>query len=884
MDQLKEYSLLNTVERLKGLQNYNLWKFQITVLLESNGSLNVVTGAARKPRPAEDTDGKLLEAWLKKDACGKKMLILTIDRSLQSHIMNYTTANQMWSKICEMFEKKGELRKNKLLQAFYSAQYEKGTSIIDHVSKIENLYHQLKEVDPTMNERMVVNKILCTLPERLNTFKTMWEMNDALEQTLSNLTSRLLTEEDRSKPGTSAAEVAFFADDKNKKPKNHRKNSVQCFRCKGYGHKSFECERNKNTNKNNNGNKNYTCSICKHPTSKHTEASCFFRKRDNEDKNEKKVCFMTRVDGADNSRRLEWLLDSGSSKHMTNDISLLVNIKKMDSEIGIAKQDSYILSKAVGTLVAKECNLENVLYVPDLARNLLSVDAIVECGGLVKFSNNSVSVTKNGDEILKGFRDESGGFLITLTTAVDKNCAFLASKTETAYEWHEKLGHLSGQNIKKLIELSDGLDVSQKELLEVTSRCDVCIKAKQTRNSFGDERTAAKRPLEIIHSDLCGPITPQTWDGMSYFATFKDDFTGFTQVYLLAHKSELLEVFRQYVAEVESKWNLKVHSLRSDRGGEYSSNQLIAWCKTKGIVRDLAPAKTPELNGTAERVNRTIVEKIRAMLISSGVDKNLWGECCYVSVFLANRSPHKNHEKTPYENWHGRPPSMKRLQIFGSRAFVKKLGHLKKLEDRSEEFIFVGYTNNSYRLFDKNNRRIVLSRDVTFKKAENLPKTGLLSDDGAVLVLDDLENENAAVDGEGNENGNTAPGEEEEDAYADGDSFLNLSNSSIEDTIVESSDWQPADTDSELALDLTPPPPGETRYPDRERKEVQRFQAGQSNLAFLTKDEEPMTTTEALSPKNPNKDKWLHAMTEELNSLEKNKTWELTDLPKEKMS
>ena len=217
MDQLKEYSLLNTVERLKGLQNYNLWKFQITVLLESNGSLNVVTGAARKPRPTEDTDGKLLEAWLKKDACGKKMLILTIDRSLQSHIMNYTTANQMWSKICEMFEKKGELRKNKLLQAFYSAQYEKGTSIIDHVSKIENLYHQLKEVDPTMNERMVVNKILCTLPERLNTFKTMWEMNDALEQTLSNLTSRLLTEEDRSKPGTSAAEVAFFADDKNKK-------------------------------------------------------------------------------------------------------------------------------------------------------------------------------------------------------------------------------------------------------------------------------------------------------------------------------------------------------------------------------------------------------------------------------------------------------------------------------------------------------------------------------------------------------------------------------------------------------------------------------------------------------------------------------------------
>lgn len=889
-----------TIDHLKGQSNYELWKFQIQVLLEANGSFGVVSGSSKKPEP---TEKDLFAEWIKKDSCGKKMLILTIDKGLQTHIMNCKSSNEMWSKIREMYEKKGDVQKNKLLQEFYSATYEKGSSLLNHLSKIESIYHKLKEVDNTVTERMVVNKILSTLPARLNTFKTIWEMNPQLEQTLSNLTSRLMTEDERSRPNNSGAEVSFMAhENKNKRGGNHYKKpfrnnnrqQITCFVCNEKGHKSFECPQKKESNKSDNkgDNEEFSCTICRHPSNNHTDEMCFFRKKKgnfkNKNKNEKKVCFLT--SDVNKTNFGDWIVDSGSSKHMTNNASLLVNLEENLSEIGLAKENTFITAKSAGTLVSKKCDLTNVLYVPELSRNLISVDAIVKKGGEVKFDKSGVTITKSGAEILKGERNEDGVFTIKLNKN-NTDSAFLASKVENAYEWHEKLGHLSCNNIKKLIKISDGLNVNEKELLAITDKCEICIKSKQVRNSFGDERTAASRPLEIIHSDLCGFIQPETWDGKSYFATFKDDYTGFTQIYLLAYKSELFDALREYVAEAESKWpNMKVHKLRTDRGGEYSSNQLIAWCKEKGIVRDLAPARTPQLNGTSERENRTLCEKARALLMTSGLDKSFWGEAMYVATYLANRSPHKNLEKTPYENWHGKKPNLKNLQVFGDRAFVKKLGHLKKLDNRSEELVFVGYAPNCYRLWDKNSRKIVLSRDVIFKRQHEKPTklNGVIFREDVVQndEEDEKKNENEIRRNADGSDGEQGDEEEEEELdislQASEDSLFDFFNESGNETIREDSEYQPSsDIDSQSeqsAGDRTLEHEDGRRYPERERQPTKRFPDEQLYLTHIPEEGEPATYTEAI--RSEHSDKWKSAMVRELNSLHENKTWRLVDRPK----
>jgi len=116
--------------------------------------------------------------------------------------------------------------------------------------------------------------------------------------------------------------------------------------------------------------------------------------------------------------------------------------------------------------------------------------------------------------------------------------------------------------MKKLQSLSEGMSLNKTDLQKIQQRCEVCKQAKQARTPFGEQRKRAKRPLEIIHSDVCGPISPSTWDNKRYFITFLDDYTNYTMIYLMETKTEALEKFQEYTALAETKWNKKVVNLR----------------------------------------------------------------------------------------------------------------------------------------------------------------------------------------------------------------------------------------------------------------------------------------------------------------------------------
>ncbi|KMQ87973.1 integrase core domain protein [Lasius niger] len=232
---------------------------------------------------------------------------------------------------------------------------------------------------------------------------------------------------------------------------------------------------------------------------------------------------------------------------------------------------------------------------------------------------------------------------------------------------------------------------------------------------FG-QRKRAKCPLDIIHSDICGPINPSTWDNKRYYITFLDDYINYTMVYLLETKSEALEKFKEYAALVETKWNKKIINLRGDNGGEYTSREFKDWCKRKGININYTAPYSPQLNGKAERLNRILVEKARALLYNQENAKELWGEAIRVAAFLYNRSPNKTNNETAFEIWNGEKPNLKSLKIFGCKAYAKEMGQLKKLDKRSNDVIF-GETAKEGRKKDKNLVRITSER-----KEENEPE------------------------------------------------------------------------------------------------------------------------------------------------------------------
>lgn len=202
---------------------------------------------------------------------------------------------------------------------------------------------------------------------------------------------------------------------------------------------------------------------------------------------------------------------------------------------------------------------------------------------------------------------------------------------ETINLWHRRLGHLNEQYMQQLKTMSDNLKISKADNFQ----CETCIMAKHEKKPFKGHITRATKPLQIIHTDVCGPITPKTWDNKRYILTFLDNFTHFTVVYLLETKAQVYNFFQSYEAMVTSKFSHKIMKLRCDNGGEYSSNLIKNFCEQKGILLEYTAAYSPQMNGHAERLNRSLIEKARAMIIDSSVPKYFWGEAVRTAANLS---------------------------------------------------------------------------------------------------------------------------------------------------------------------------------------------------------------------------------------------------------
>src|SRR5438132_6908191 len=177
----------------------------------------------------------------------------------------------------------------------------------------------------------------------------------------------------------------------------------------------------------------------------------------------------------------------------------------------------------------------------------------------------------------------------------------------------------------------------------------MCVQSKQTRKPHraAEERNLAL--LELIHSDLCEMNGVLTKGGKKYFMTLIDDSSRFCYVYLLKTKDEALDYFKMYKAEVENQLDRKIKRLRSDRGGEYFSNEFNLFCSEHGIIHERMPPYSPQSNGVAERKNRTLTDLVNAMLDTTGLSKAWWGEPILTVCHVLNRIPTKNKDITPFE-------------------------------------------------------------------------------------------------------------------------------------------------------------------------------------------------------------------------------------------
>jgi transposase InsO family protein len=300
-----------------------------------------------------------------------------------------------------------------------------------------------------------------------------------------------------------------------------------------------------------------------------------------------------------------------------------------------------------------------------------------------------------------------------------EHVCLLAHATENAWLWHMRYGHINFKSLHSL--LAENMVEGMPCIEQVNQICDGCMIAKQRRLPFPAQVAyRAQQQMELWHGDLCRPITPPTPGGKQYFLLLVDDFSRFMWVALLKSKDEAFDAIKKIQRAAEMEKSLKLMALRTDRGGEFNSDEFAEYCERLGIKHFRTAPYTPQQNGVVERRNQTVVGMARSLLKSMGVPSRFWGEAVTTVVYLLNRAPTKSVSgATPYEAWHGRKPSVHHLRTFGCTTHVKKIGPGQtKLADRSQQMIFIGYETGSkaYRFFDPEGKKLVISCEAVFEE------------------------------------------------------------------------------------------------------------------------------------------------------------------------
>lgn len=408
-----------------------------------------------------------------------------------------------------------------------------------------------------------------------------------------------------------------------------------------------------------------------------------------------------------------WILDSGASQHMCNNKTQFSNFTTFSTTITIANNTTM---NATGrgdvelmTQNGTPFKLLNVLYVPQLASNLLSVCCATRTPNMrFNFINGACEILYHNKILAVAKQKDS---LLVLETIRPTAHAAISPNTLT---WHKRLGHVNSDYMSK-----DPLKSSIGSVEKFT--CETCLKNKSTRNISRNPVIKANRILEKVHSDLAGPITPTSLGGSKYVVTFTDDFSRFSWVFPCNEKSKCLEIFKVFKKAVETEFNQKIAFLHCDNGGEYTSKEWKLFSQQEGFQIRYTVPYTPEQNGVAERLNRTLFNTTRCFLNDNpSLVKSLWAELVRTACYIKNRLPCSANQnfKSPYEMLFDKQPSIEHLRVIGSKCYSHNTGRISgKLDERATQCILVGYeSDNIYRVYDSISHKVIRSRDLVIQE------------------------------------------------------------------------------------------------------------------------------------------------------------------------
>lgn len=817
------------VEKLKGRENYANWKFAVQAWLQLDDLWEVVTGESKN----EAKDRKALAK-----------IVLSLESINFCHVQSAKSAKEAWLALQNAFEDSGLTRRVGLLRKLITTRLENCKSIEEYVDQITSTAHKLNGIGFSVSEEWVGSLLLAGLPDHYK------PMIMGLESSGTKLTGdaikvKLLQDVQVSEDvKNSESETAMYARN------TRKKGPPKCYTCNKIGHFASQCRTKKTFN----------------------------NKKEEKVKGTSNRAFL--ASGTEENHS-EWYVDSGASAHIVNDKKWITkSVQKSDATI-IAANNTNFKAKLVGTAELKVTNGRNnstvdvkeTLYIPEATANLLSVSKIVEKGHSVYFDTDGGKIVDEDGEIIATATEVNGIYKLD-QTSTEK--VYFSKESEDGVLWHRRLGHLNRKGMRLLKKISTGI----KDNLNMEEHCQECVKGKQAREPFNVSKRHATDKLELVHTDLCGPMEVESIGGGKYFLTFIDDYSRYLHVYILTSKDQVADTFIDFKNYIEKQTGKKIKKIRSDNGKEYLNEKIKSFLRSEGIVHQLTVRYTPQQNGVAERMNRSIVEKARTLLIDAGLGKEYWAEAVATAAYLLNRSPTRRlWNMTPYEAFKGEKPDLSHLRMFGCEAMAQIPKELrKKWDPKSQKLLMMGYseTKKAYRLINPENKNIVFSRDVKFFERK-------MSDSMIEMVTKPTEkkDEKILVQLEDNTNSDSS------DTYTESENYKDVEISEEQDTFLEEENVENRESENEQGKEVTE----ENFENDTDEEEVRTTRSGRKinkpvkyndYVTYLVKngdyyDNEPNSIEEALS--GSNSENWKEAMGKEMEALKKNNVYELTNLP-----
>ncbi|KAM1496365.1 hypothetical protein ACFXTO_030979 [Malus domestica] len=740
-------------------ENFDFWQIKMKTIFRSYELWNMVESGYRAPAKEEElteAERKLLRENVVKDARALGIIQGAVSDQIFPRIATQESAKAAWDILKQEFVGDKQVRSVKLQGLRRDFEYTRmndSESLSVYIAKLFDLINQMKSYGEDLSNQRVVQKLLISLPKSYDSIAAVIENTKDLDTIDAQDVVAILKgyEQRLDRHGESSMEKAFaslkFVPRSNKF--NGQPNSNKY-------HKNFKPKEKQWSNKGDWSNKggftvkneaNNTGDKCKFCDKLHY-GECWVKNKVkchkcnkighiarycNMNKTVQHVNFANQVEETGNLfyanhsvevRKIsdEWYIDSGCSNHMTSREDLLVDIdRKVKAKVQVGT-GVLVEVEGKGTLIIETVKgrryIKEVMLVPGLTENLLSVGQMTEHGYFLLFGDYKVDVFDDRSlQNLVVSVKQRGNRCFPLILNTNKELALRTNVQECVRIWHKRFGHLNFRSLKLL--QSQEMVLGLPEIQDSETVCQSCALGKNHREPFPKESMwRAKEPLELIHSDVCGPMQTSSLSGNRYFITFIDDFSRMCWVYFLRNKSEAFYVFKKFKAMVELQSGYHVKKLRTDRGGEFNSNEFGKFCEDLGIERQLTIAYSPQQNGVAERKNRTIVEMAKCMIFEKELPNNLWCEAVNTSVYLLNRSPTKAVKNTtPFEKFSGRKPGVKHLKVFGSVCYSLIPGNLRhKLEETSVMGVCIGYgtCEKGYRVLNPLTQKVLLSRDVIF--------------------------------------------------------------------------------------------------------------------------------------------------------------------------